>query len=66
MKVSELKIIFAFFDKDEMPEGAKLILAQSNDYPVRNGSGHTMDEALEDLLLQILLHLHNRRTGRQE
>lgn len=65
MVISEIKIRVAFFDKDEMPEGAKLIFAQTNDYPIRNGSGHTLDEAIEDLCLQIVLFLHNKRTGRR-
>ena len=66
MKISEMKIILEFFDKEELPEGAKCILAQTNDYPVRNGSGHSVEEAIEDLFLQIPLYLHNRRTGRRQ
>jgi hypothetical protein len=65
MKLAEMKILVATYEKDEMPPGAKCILAQSNEYPVRNGSGHTVDEAIEDLFLQIIVHLHNRRTGRK-
>lgn len=66
MKTSEMKIIVAFFNDNEMPEGAKCILAQTNDYPVRNGSGNSVDEAIEDLCMQLLLHFHNRRIGRNE
>ena len=64
MRLNQLKIMIAHFGSDEVPEGSKRIIASSNDYPVRNGSGNTVDEAVEDLCLQIILHLHNRRSGR--
>lgn len=43
----------------------KKYLAQWSDYPVRNGSGPTVDDAIEDLLIAILAHLHDRRVGRR-
>lgn len=66
MNLQELKIIVATFRYDELPEGSKRYLAQIKEYPVRNGSGRNVDEAVEDLCLQIILYLHNKRTGRQE
>jgi len=64
MKLSELKIIIATFEMEEVPILGKRYIAQSCDYPVRNGSGNSVDEAVEDLCLQIIQHLHNQRTGR--
>lgn len=58
-----LQIILVEFDESEVPEN-KRFLAQSNDYPVINGHGRKIDEAVEDLMMHILLHLHNRRKGR--
>ncbi len=66
MKLSELKIIIATYEPDELPPNSKRYLAQSPNYPVRNGSGHSDDEAIEDLFLQIMLYFHNRRTGRSQ
>lgn len=64
MRLSQLKIIIVTMALDEVPTNGKRYIAQSNDYPVRNGSGHSVDEAVEDLFLTILVHLHNIRTGR--
>lgn len=65
MKLSEIKIIIVTFNHDEVPEGAHRYLAQTQDYPVRNGTGNSVDEAVEDLFLQIIMHLHKLRTGRR-
>ncbi len=66
MHLSTLHIIVAQFNHDEVVKGGHRYLAQSNDYPVRNGSGNSVDEAVEDLFLQIIMHLHNLRTGRRD
>lgn len=65
MNFSQLKIIIVTFNYDEIPEGGYRYLAQTNDYPVINGRGHSVDEAVEDLLLAILVYLHNQRIGRK-
>ena len=42
----------------------EMVIVQCNEYPVMNGVGETLDDAMEQMALILLVHLRGKRTGR--
>jgi len=41
------------------------VIVQCNEYPVMNGVGDTLEDAMEQMCLILLVHLRGLRTGRR-
>ena len=55
----ELKFLIVenvFEDSDD-------VLISTSSYPVANTRGKTVDDAMEQMCLQLMVHLHGRRVG---
>lgn len=67
MKYDTLPILICHVEEGDLPvDDKRKVIAQTTKYPVMNGTGTTVDEAVEDLLMHILQHLHDRKWAELE
>lgn len=54
------QLTFLIVRMEEWPENRQVLL-QSNDYPIINTGGRTLDEAMERMCANLLVYLQSRR-----